>query len=224
MTNVNTPRGGEKNHSIGLPPNALPKSRSSRTGVSVSYVPDPEKKWYVMRASYGRELKAMDIIVEDGTYAYVAQRYTITRVHGKTMRQLQPLVPNLIFVYTTADQAESYVKDTPKLSYLSYYYNHFERSEHDHTKNTPLTIPENDMMNFIIATSTRSEHLLVVTADQCRFKGGETVRVTDGAFAGITGRVARVAGQQRVVIQLTGLGLISTAYIPTAFIERITPL
>ncbi len=178
----------------------------------------------MMRASYGRELKAMDIIVEDGTYAYVAQRYTVKRANGKTVRQLQPLVPNLIFVYTTADQAESYVKDTPKLSYLSYYFNHFEKREHDHTKNIPLTIPENDMMNFIIATSTRSEHLLVVTADQCRFKGGETVRVTDGAFAGITGRVARVAGQQRVVIQLTGLGLISTAYIPTAFIERITPL
>jgi hypothetical protein len=40
-------------------------------------------------------------------------------------------------------------------------------------------------------------------------------------FEGVEGKVARVAGQQRVVISLSEIGLISTAYIPTAFIEKI---
>jgi transcription antitermination factor NusG len=43
--------------------------------------------------------------------------------------------------------------------------------------------------------------------------------VIDGPFKGVEGRVARVAGQQRVVISLTDVGLVSTAYIPTAFLR-----
>ena len=66
-----------------------------------------------------------------------------------------------------------------------------------------------------------NKHLLFVQPSQCRFKGGEQVRVIDGPFAGVEGRVARVAGQQRVVIFLLGIGLISTAYIPTAFFRPI---
>jgi hypothetical protein len=40
-------------------------------------------------------------------------------------------------------------------------------------------------------------------------------------FKGVEGRVARVSGQQLVVISLTDVGLISTADIPTAFIRPI---
>lgn len=202
-------------------PDALPDVRSALTGVSVSYVHDPDKRWYVMRASYGRELKAQDTMLQDGTYAYVAMHYVFKRQAGKNVRRLQPLVPNLLFVYATPQQADSYAKDNSRLPYVSYYYDHFSTLEHDHTRNRPLTIPESDMFSFVLATSTRSEHLLVVAPEQCHFKGGDLVRVIAGAFAGVTGRVARVAGQQRVVIQLTGLGLISTAYIPTAFIQKV---
>jgi len=46
------------------------------------------------------------------------------------------------------------------------------------------------------------------------------VKVIDGVFQGVEGRVARVAGQQRVIVNLSQVGLISTAYIPTAFIEK----
>jgi transcription antitermination factor NusG len=76
------------------------------------------------------------------------------------------------------------------------------------------------MENFIIATCNKSEHLKFVNESQCHFKGGETVRVIEGLFKGVEGRVARVAGQQRVVLSLSNIGLISTAYIPTAFIRK----
>jgi transcription antitermination factor NusG len=91
----------------------------------------------------------------------------------------------------------------------------------DHQKNPPLTISDEEMNRFIHATCNMNKHLLFVQPSQCHFRGGELVRVIDGPFAGVEGRVARVAGQQRVVISLSGIGLISTAYIPTAFIRRI---
>ena len=132
---------------------------------------------------------------------------------------LETLIPNLLFVYTTPEQAETYIKATPELSFLTYYYNHFQVDETQ--KNPPLVIPNREMDNFIRATWSHNEHLLFVNPEQCHYKSGDTVRIVDGLFSGVEGRVARVSGQQRVVVTLSKIGLISTAYIPTAFLERV---
>jgi transcription antitermination factor NusG len=215
-----TSRGGETNPpSVRITPDAFPEAENLKTGVSVSYTPDPDKHWYVFRASYGREDKASDYIVEDGTFVYIAKRYVRKIVNGKPKKVLETLIPNILFVYTTKEKAEEYVKNTPALSYLTYYYNHFEQDETN--MNPPLTISCKEMENFMMATCNMSEHLKFVNESQCHFKGGEKVRVIDGTFAGVEGRVARVAGQQRVVVSLSNIGLVSTAYIPTAFIRHI---
>ena len=96
-----------------LAPDTIPEAKSSQTGVSVRYVPAPNKKWYVFRASYGREDKAFDYIVADGTYAYIAKRYTRKFVNGKQKKVLEALIPNLLFVYTTDAKASEYIKNTP---------------------------------------------------------------------------------------------------------------
>jgi len=219
LSNVN-PRPDEVNpDSIGFTPDAYPEAKSSKTGVSVRYAYDPGKKWYVFRASYQREDKASDYLVDDGTYTYIAKKYVEKYVKGKRKKFLVTLIPNMVFAYTTAEKAEEYVNGTPSLSYLSYYYNHFEKDASQ--KNPPLTVPSEEMHRYIKATCNRSKHLLFVDPSQCHYKGGEMVVVTDGPFQGVEGKVARVAGQQRVVVALSKIGLISTAYIPTAFIKKL---
>ena len=47
------------------------------------------------------------------------------------------------------------------------------------------------------------------------------VKVIGGEFEGVIGKIARIAGQQRMVVEVTGLCLVATAYIPSMFIERI---
>ena len=219
LSNVETRRDEANSPSVRLTPDTIPEAMNSTTGVSVRYVPDAAKCWFVFRASYGREDKAANLMIEDGTYAYVAKRYTRKLVKGEQKKVLESLIPNLLFAYTTPQKAEEYVKGTPELSYLTYYYNHFVRDSEG--KNPPLTISCPEMENFILATYTHNEHLMSVTESQCHFKGGETVRVIDGAFKGVIGRVARVAGQSRVVISLTDFGLFSTAYVPKAFLEKV---
>lgn len=220
LSNVETRRGEAKPPSVRLAPDTIPEARSSKTGVSVKYVPDKNKSWYVFRASYGREDKASDVIVEDGSFVYIAKRYIRKfSKQGKEKRVLETLIPNLLFVYTTEDKAEEYVKDTPTLSYLTYYYNHFELD--DDQKNPPLIVSCREMENFILATSNKNEHLMFVQEEQCHYKGGEVVKVIDGLFKGVEGKVARVSGQQRVIVSITNVGLVSTAYIPTAFIREI---
>ena len=120
-------------------PEIFPEAASSKSGVTVAYTPDPEKLWFVFRASYGREDRAFDYLVDDGTYSYIAKRYVEKYVHGKRKRVLETLIPNLLFVYTTKEKADAYVKATPELSFLTYYYNHFQLDSEQ--KNPPLVIP-----------------------------------------------------------------------------------
>lgn len=158
-------------------------------------------------------------MIEDGTYAYIAKRYVLRFVNGKKKRVLKPIIPNLVFAYTTPEKADEYVCGRSGLFFLSYYYNHFKQLEHH--KNPPLIIPNEEMENFINATASHNEHISFVEPSKCHYKSGDMVKVTEGLFKGVVGRVARVSGQQRVVLSLSQIGLISTAYIPSAFIEKL---
>ncbi len=212
-------RGGETfPPSVRFVPDAFPEARSSQTGVSLNYAPDPSKKWYILSASYGREDMAADYIISDNTYVYIAKRYVYEDKNGKRKKVLESLVPNILFVYTTEDKVEEYIKASPVSSFLSYYIMHIK--DENGNKLKPI-VTNGEMQNFIMATSNQSEHLLFVNEPQCHYKGGEFVRVTDGKFKGVVGRVARIAGQQRVVISISNFGLISTAYIPTAFLQVV---
>ncbi len=219
LTNVCTHGGEADPPGARLIPDTIPEAKSTDKGVSVNFVPDSSKHWFVFRASYGREDRAADFLINEGIYVYIPKRMALKTIQGKKKKVMEPLIPNLLFVYTTKKQAEDYIKNTPPLSFLSYYYNHFQT---DHLgKNPPLVVPQDEMENFILATRNHSEHLLFIDESQCRFKGGEKVLITHGIFEGVIGRVARVAGQQRVVVSISSLGLVSTAYIPKPFLKII---
>ena len=70
------------------------------------------------------------------------------------------------------------------------------------------------MNNFIRLTSIKNPHIIPITSDNIQFKMGDTVVVKEGEFKGIHGRVARIAGQQRVVVELFDGCLVATAYVP----------
>lgn len=70
------------------------------------------------------------------------------------------------------------------------------------------------MNNFIRLTSIKNPHIIPVTSNNIQFKLGDNVVVTEGEFKGIHGRVARIAGQQRVVVELIEGCLVATAYVP----------
>lgn len=125
------------------------------------------------------------------------------------------------FVYTTREVVNSIIKKKgDETSVLKFYLDKTKPLE-ENGKHPPLTIPFTAMINFIKATSTDSEHVRIVSSEQCHYKSGDIVKVIDGEFEGVVGKVARIAGQQRVVVEISGLCLVATAYIPTDFINII---
>ena len=207
--------------SKGLTSFAFPEATSAATGVSVRYAPAADKRWYVLRIKYGKAQDVADAIIEDGTYAYLAMVWKDVRNKdtGKKQRKLFPFM-NLLFVYVTAQEAEKYVKDSRQSQYTTYYYNHFRSDQQG--QNPPLTVSGKDMESFVRLTALQDQHVMEVDVKKCRFMSDDLVRVTFGPFEGVTGRVARIARQSRVVVYIKGLeSCITTAYIPSHYLERV---
>ena len=203
----------------GLASCAFPEAKSSQTGVSVEYTPAPDKQWYVFRITYAREQQATDYLIEHGIYAYLAMGWKQIVKDGKKRRVLRPLF-NLVFAYVTTDEAYTFVRDTPLCPFLTFYYDHFSVAL-DY-RNPPLTIPDVEMQSFVRATILKDPHVMAVDPGRCNFLSDEEVLVTDGPFAGVRGRVVRVSRQNRVAVSLRGITtLIVTAYIPSAFLEKV---
>ena len=217
MDNANI---NDKN-SKGLAPFAFPEAKSSQTGVSVRYAPCKERVWYVLRIKYGKAQAVADTIIGDGTYVYLAKVWKDVRNKetGKKQRKLFPFM-NLLFVYATAQETEKYVKDSKESEHTTYYYNHFLTDANG--QNPPLTVSSKDMEPFVRLTALQDEHVMEVDVKKCRFLSDDMVRVTFGPFEGVTGRVARVARQNRVVVYIKGLeSCITTAYIPSYYLEKV---
>ena len=109
------------------------------------------------------------------------------------------------------------MRENKEVDFLSLYYNHFEQDNFG--KDKLMEVRTGEMDNFIRATMVESPHTMVVDPTKVRYKTGDTVRVVEGDFVGVVGKVARIGGQSRVVVTLDGVCSIATAYIPSAFLE-----
>ena len=110
LLNVHTHRGQSRSPYAGLISNVLPEAQSSQTGVSSEYVQKPNHEWYVLRVTYNRTEKACGIISTSGVESYMPMHYVVKKEIGKKKRILQPLLPNLFFVYATREAVNSIIK------------------------------------------------------------------------------------------------------------------
>lgn len=241
LINAHSNVGGEPTDSPlsdGLTSNAIPEAERSQTGVSVNYAQlsarsmplgrnapfqyiDGKPHWFVLRVSYGRATKASDLLRQYGITTFNPLHAVMKRVKGKLCRVQLPLLPGLIFAHTEAPPLYTVMQEPAVRALCSYYYDHFHQIAEGY--NPPLVVPDKPMESFITALTADSHDVRVVTPEYVHYKSGDIVRVIAGQFKGVEGRVARAAGQQRVIINITGLCLIATAYVPTGCLEIVTP-
>lgn len=203
-----------------------PSISKNKGGVSVENVPDANKQWFVLRVSYGRIIKAKAFVEAKGLECYVPLRYKEVRKQGKKRIITEPFFPSFLFVHATAEQVEILlyeikVSSDESRNLLSYYFDHTAHCQDNPKHNPPLTIRVEAMDNFIRLTSIKNPHIIPVTTEIIQYKLGDVVIVTEGEFKDIHGRVARIAGQQRVVVELFEGYLVATAYIPKDAIKII---
>lgn len=232
---VHTVGGGETPPCAGLTPNALPEAQStisaesSQTGVSTRnalYATDikPQRKedvphWYALRCTYGREKTAYDYLVAKGITAFYPTTEVVKLIKGKRKIITESRLPNIFFAFGTEKQLKSFVYDNVNLPYLRFYYRH----EHVGSRviKTPLIVPNYQMESLKIICEAEASDIIVSLSSVPNFQAGQMVRVIEGAFKGVVGRVKRWQGQQRVGVIIGDMATFVTAYVPSAFLEKI---
>ena len=232
---VHTSGGGELPPCAGLTSNALPEAQctvsaeSSQTGVStrnahIASKPKAQKEeyiphWYALRTTYGREKKAYDYMTVKGITAFYPTTDTVKLIKGKRKVVTESRLPNIFFAYGTEEQLKSFVYDNVNLPFLRYYYRHVHVGRR--IEKIPLIVPNYQMESLKIICAADADNTIVSFVEVSKFEKGQLVKVTEGAFKGVIGRVARWQGQQRVGVVVDDLVTVVTAYIPSAFIELI---
>ena len=250
LEGVHTIGGGETPPRVGLTSDALPdtqtnKDKSTQSGVSTRYAPSaktsntniaekpnniltnplPQKhpeetqQWYALRTTYGREKKAYDYMVAKGITAFYPTQNKIKIVKGKRQTITESLIPNIFFAYGTFKQIKSFVYDNINLPFLRFYYCHTHVGSK--IEKSPMIVPNYQMDSLKIICNADKKNTIVSFVDVPKFKKGQLVRVIDGAFKGVVGRVARWQGQQRVGVVVDNLIMVVTAYVPSAFLKEI---
>lgn len=196
-----------------------PSISKNKGGVSVENVPNANRQWFVLRVSYGRIVKAKAFVEAKGLECHVPMRYKEIKKQGKKRIITEPLLPSFLFVHATAEQVKTLLNEInvsfdESRNLLSYYFDHTVHLQENPERNPPLIIPDEAMDNFIRLTSIKNPHIIPVTTEIIQYKLGDLVIVTEGEFKDIHGRVARIAGQQRVVVELFEECFVATAYIP----------
>ena len=196
-----------------------PSISKNKGGVSVENAQSENKQWFGLRVSYGRAIKAKAFVEAKELECYVPLRYKEVRKQGKRRIITEPLLSSFLFVHATAEQVETLlyeikVSTNESRNLLSYYFDHTFQRQDNPDRNPPLTIRDEAMNNFIKLTSLKNPHIIPITSNNIQFKLGDNVVVTEGEFKGIHGRVTRIAGQQRVVVELFDGCLVATAYVP----------
>ena len=227
--------GGEFPPCAGLTSNVLPEAQStisaesSQTGVStknahIASKPKVQREgdiphWYALRTTYGREKKAYDYMTARGITAFYPTTNVVKLIKGKRKNVTESRLPNIFFAYGTEEQLKEYVYDNVNLPFLRFYYRHIH--ERNRIIKTPLIVPDNQMDSLKIICAADADNTFVSLVKVPKFEKGQLVRVIDGAFKGVTGRVARWQGQQRVAVIVDDLVTVCTAYVPSAFLEKM---
>ena len=233
--NVHTVGGGETPPCAGLTPNVLPEAQStisavsSHTGVSTRNVhtgttlkqqkQEDTPHWYALRCTYGREKAAYDYFVAKGIIAFYPTTNVVKIINGKRKVVAESRLPNIFFAFGTEEQIKTFVYDNVNLPFLRFYYRHVHVG--CRINKTPLIVPDYQMESLKIICAADADNTIVSLDEVPKFEKGQLVRVVDGAFNGVVGRVARWQGQQRVGVVVEGLITMVTAYVPNAFLELV---
>lgn len=195
------------------------RANGSTTLKTIKRKPKEVPHWYALRVTYGREKKAYDYLVGKHVEAYYPTIKTVKEVGGKRKTVEESRLPNIFFARGTEEEIKSFVYDNVNLPHLRFYYRHTH--EGARLVKEPLIVPDYQIEGLKIICASEAEDVIIVPPEIHKFQAGQTVRVIDGVFTGVIGKVARYHGQQRVAIIIDGLLTIASAYVPSAFLEVI---
>lgn len=189
---------GNSNINIGRP-------KSTSAGVLLQCQEATQPRWYALRATYSRELKVQAALQERGVRTFIPMMCR--------EKKLVPAVSGLVFALATREALDSYIRSFGDARPVNYYW--------DRTANAPLTVPSKAMEDFIAVASSLEEDLIYLTEISDKLREGQTVKVKEGPFKGVEGKIVRIRKSRRVMVELPGMLAVASTYVSPAELEII---
>ena len=198
MLDSTRPIGKTLNTDLGRP-------KSTSAGVLLQCQEATQPRWYALRATYSRELKVQAALQERGVRTFVPMMWR--------EKKLVPAVSGLVFALATREALDSYIRSFGDARPVNYYW--------DRTTNAPLTVPAKAMEDFIAVASSLEEDLIYLTEISDKLREGQAVKVKEGPFKGVEGKIVRIRKSRRVMVELPGMLAVASTYVSPAELEII---
>jgi transcription antitermination factor NusG len=164
--------------------------------------------WFVAKTRANQELSIKKHLDGLGIENFVPVRSEVRMYSGRKRMVQKVQIPNIVFVYSTKEQAYSLINEQClKLSFMI-----------DSNTRKTMIVPEKQMCNFMqVFAANATENVQISTTT---FAKGDTVQITEGAFCGVEGELVRVNGKSQVLIQIHGVVAI-TLQVPKKSLRKI---
>lgn len=172
--------------------------------------PDQEY-WYAMRVTYGRELK-VQAALDNKFKTYVPKCYKTVNRFGHRHYEIAAQVSNLIFVYASFNSLQEEKNTDTAAQYLRYI-----KKRNDEY----LTIPNKQMEDFMRVSKLPDEKLIPIDITEGTNLNGQKVRIIEGELAGVEGRIMRLQGNKKVVVNVSNLIAYAISFVPPGWLIKI---
>ena len=176
--------------------------------------------WYPMYVSYCKELKVKEALEKEGVTCYVPMIGKTERVGKKILRTEEPIVHNLICVYSNRDQLRNLKMFNRECSYMQFM---SIRPRSDEQASVVITVPERQMNQFMRAMGVDDPNGQRTYLHYTDYLGreGQRVRFVRGSFEGIEGTIKRIKNNRQLVIALPHVGALAISIQSISDLEII---
>ncbi len=157
--------------------------------------------WYAVRTYHQKESEIAEFLKTKDIPHFIPMIYAQKGKEGeKPRRVLVPVVHNLLFIRKFATIADMKIILAECIIPMSV----MKRA--DSTEWCPIT--DKEMYEFRLICDPEYKGTLYVTEEEANVKIGKPIRVINGPFKGLEGKLARYGNQYFVVKTLAGLGVL----------------
>ncbi len=156
-----------------------------------------------MRVTYNRELVVRDFLNSLDIENYVPMKYDVVETRWSRKMELVPAVHNLIFVHSVKEVLLDLKRTRTECLSLRFM---MKRPLPDEDKPSEImTVSDRDMENFIKAVSVQNGQVVFLDYTDYIAKEGKRVKIAEGPFAGVEGKLKRIKKNKCVVVEIEGI-------------------
>lgn len=169
--------------------------------------------WYAIRVTYGREMKFQVLLNEAGFETFIPM--TVKKIDRNGRKEIinAPAVSNLCFVRGEQQDLYEYFRSFGEACPARFIW--------DRATREPIIVPTKAMEDFITVSCAMLDDAIYLTEISSKLREGNLVRVLEGPFAGVEGRVVRIRRSRRILVELPGMLAVAATFIPSDNLEII---